>query len=109
MQERLDSQVRTRRLFQLEVVNIAEPVTVYQLAGPQHADWAGLKERYEQALAHYEQQQFRDAARILGELLAQPQHRDDGPALVLLQRTVSCLVDAPKVFSPVWKLADKGK
>jgi hypothetical protein len=72
-------------------------------------DWSGLTESYEEALTHYEKQEFRRAARILGELLAHRIHRDDGPTLVLMQRAVTNLVDAPKPFNPVWKLADKGK
>jgi adenylate cyclase len=107
--DRLDATARTRRLCQLEVVNIAEPVTVYELADMHRDDWSGLTESYEEALTHYEKQEFRRAARILGELLAHRIHRDDGPTLVLMQRAVTNLVDAPKPFNPVWKLADKGK
>jgi adenylate cyclase len=104
--ERLSETFRTRRLCQLEVVNIADPVTVYQLGEPQSEDWAGLKETYEQALGHFEKREFRTTAHLLGELLTQ---RDDGPALTLMQRAVTYLVEEPKQFSAVWKLADKGK
>ena len=107
--ERLDRSLRTRRLCLLEVVNIGDPVTVYELADDQREDWADLKDRYEEALARFEKQQFREAARMLGELLAHRVHRDDGPSLVLMQRAVTHLVEAPKQFNPVWKLADKGK
>jgi adenylate cyclase len=107
--ERLDAALRRRRLCQMEVVNIVDPVTVYELADEHREDWTGLKERYEEALARFEKQDFRAAARILGELLAHRVHRDDGPSVVLMQRAVTNLVEAPKPFSPVWKLADKGK
>jgi adenylate cyclase len=109
VQERLDPSFRTRRLCQLEVVNIADPVTVYELAEPRGEEWLGLKTSYEEALAFFEKQEFRRAARILGELLAHLVHRDDGPSLVLMQRAVTYLVDSPKAWNPVWKLADKGK
>jgi adenylate cyclase len=109
VRNQLDDTFLTRRLSALEVVNIADPVTVYQLTSPGHEGWATLKEAYEQALAHFENKEFRAAARILGALLAQPSSRDDGPSLVLMQRAVTCLVDEPKQFTPVWKLPDKGK
>jgi adenylate cyclase len=105
----LDASFRTRRLGQIEVVNISDPVTVHELAGPTREEWGSLKESYEEALACYEKQEFRRATRILGELLAQRAHRDDGPALILLQRAVGFLVEEPKQFNAVWKLADKGK
>ena len=62
------------------VDKIADPVAVCQLTGPGHEGWDSLKQSYEQALAHFENKEFRAAARILGGLLAQPLHRDDGPA-----------------------------
>jgi adenylate cyclase len=105
----LDATFQTRRLGRIEVVNIPDPVTVLELAGPHHEQWAGLKESYEEALTCYEKQEFRRTTRILGELLAQRAYRDDGPSLILLQRAVSFLVDEPGQFNPVWKLADKGK
>src|SRR5262249_4101922 len=107
--ERLDHSLCTRRLCQLEVVNIADPVAVYELADEGREDWPYLKEKYEEALAHFEKQEFRSAARILGGLLAHRVYRDDGPSLVLMQRAVTHLVEAPARFNPVWKLADKGK
>lgn len=109
VQERLDGSMRTRRLCQLQVVNIAEPVTVHELAEQNREDWASLKERYEEALSLFEKQEFRPAARILGELQMHRVHRSDGPSLVLLQRTVTHLVETPASFNPVWRLTDKGK
>jgi adenylate cyclase len=109
VRDRLEGPFLTRRLSAVEVVNIAEPVTVHQLTAAGQEGWDSLKENYEQALGHFENKEFRAAARILGGLLAQTPHRDDGPALVLMQRAVTYLVEEPKQFSPVWKFADKGK
>jgi adenylate cyclase len=106
---RLDASFRTRRLCAVEVINIPEPVTVHELTGPGRDGWDNLKAGYEQALSHFEKTEFRKATRILGDLLAQPPFRDDGPSLVLLQRAVTCLVETPKPFNAVWKLPDKGK
>ncbi len=110
VRERIGDDLRTRRLCQIEVVNIPEPVTVYQLAGPDFENWDSLKEGYEQALTQFERREFRAAARGLGVLLGpQSPHRDDGPSLVLIQRSVGYFVEEPKDFNPVWKLPDKGK
>jgi len=46
---------------------------------------------------------------VLGGLLAQTPHREDGPSLGLTQRAVTFLVEPPKEFSPVWELPGKGK
>jgi adenylate cyclase len=109
VKERLDAPFPTRRICQLEVVNIPDPVMVYQLTETHHEGWSTLKDGYEEALSHFETQDFRRTARILGELLAQRAFRDDGPSLVLMQRAVTCLVEDGKTFNAVWKLADKGK
>jgi adenylate cyclase len=109
VQERLDSNFRTRRLGEVRVVNLPDAVTLWELVAPDHPDWDTLKGSYEQALVHFEKREFRLAARVLGGLVTQPQHREDGPSLVLLQRAVTCLVEQPREFSPVWELPGKGK
>jgi adenylate cyclase len=109
VQHRLDAGFLTRRLAQVRVINIPDPVALCQLTSADHPDWAGLKENYEQALTSFETKEFRRCARVLGALLAQGPHRDDGPSLVLMQRAVTYLVEEPKEFTPVWDLPGKGK
>jgi adenylate cyclase len=109
VRNRLDNTFLSRRLGVVRVINIPDPVSLCQLTGPGHEDWAGLKDNYEQALTYFEQQEFRRCARVLGGLLAQTPHREDGPSLVLMQRAVTFLVEPPKEFSPVWELPGKGK
>jgi adenylate cyclase len=94
-----------RRLGRVRVVNIVDPVTLYELAGAPAPAWERLRQTYEEALASFESKQFRLAARKLGELLHE--HPDDGPSLVLMARTVNCLVDEPLTFEPVWELPGK--
>jgi adenylate cyclase len=112
VRDRAGATFRTRRLSQVEVINIPDPVTIYQLTSvAREGEGEGpdsLKDGYEEALAHFENREFRAVTRILGSLLAQRQYRDDGPSLVLLQRAVTCLVEEPKQFSAVWKFPDKG-
>jgi adenylate cyclase len=104
-QARLGPGWSTRRLCRVRVVNIAEPVALFELAVPGQAGWADLKEHYEKALAEFEGRSLRPATRILGNLLAE--FPDDGPTVVLLSRAVSALVEDGRGFDPVWELPGK--
>jgi adenylate cyclase len=101
----LDESFATRRICQVRVVNIAQPVALHELVGPSKSSWAGLKLDYEQALDAFTQGQFRPACRILGRLILD--HPNDGPTLLLLARAVNCLVEEPEPFDPVMVLAGK--
>jgi adenylate cyclase len=95
----------TRRLCRARVVNIAETVELYEVARPGATYWPGLQERYEDALARFEKEDCRPAARILANLLAE--FPEDGPALVLLHRAVRRLVEKCDPFDPVWEAPGK--
>jgi adenylate cyclase len=101
----LDNSFLTRRLCQVRVFNIAQPVTLYELAEPNQVGWHFLRMRYEQALGEFTRGEFRLACRILGKLI--PHHPDDGPALLLLSRAVACLVEKTVPFDPVMVLEGK--
>ncbi len=101
----LDNSFRVRRLCSVRVVNIAEPVDLFELALDEQGDATGLFAAYEEALTAFDAGRFATAVRILGELLAgTPQ---DGPAQVLLSRAAACLIEEPMTFSPVWTLPGK--
>ncbi len=104
-QAQLDASFLTRRLCKVEVVNIAEPVDLYELATPGQMDWTQFRASYESALSEFEAQEFHKAARTLSNLLVL--HPDDGPSLLLLSRAVSCLVEEPETFDAVWRLPGK--
>src|SRR5262249_44363773 len=101
----LDSTFLTRKVCTAEVVNIGEAVDIYELAPADQPNWVTLQLGYEKALEEFENRNFRMAARILGNLLTQ--YPDDGRSLVLMSRAVTCLVDEPAAFSPVWKVPGK--
>jgi len=103
--ERLDPSYATRRIGKVEVLNITEPVELYELAPAGRAGWADLRDAYELALGEFESRGFRRATTTLGNLLVG--HPDDGPALALLLRAVLFLTDEPLDFSPIWKLPGK--
>jgi adenylate cyclase len=100
-----ESAFATRQLCQVRVVNIAHPVTLFELAPSNLTLWEGLKLGYENALGAFQRGEFRQACRILGRLILE--HPNDGPSLLLLSRAVACLVDEPDKFDPVMVLAGK--
>lgn len=103
--EKLGDEFHCRRIGKIEVVNIQEPVQLYELAPEDHADWSNWRDSYESALSCFEEKKFHDAARTLGELFTRAQ--GDGPSLVLLHRSVNYLIEEPADFNPVWKLPGK--
>jgi adenylate cyclase len=94
----------TRRLGKVRVININEPVELYELVPCDYPDWATLQHGYESALDHFEVGHFRPAAGLLGNI--QVNYPSDGPSLILLARVVNALCEA-EPFDPVWTLASK--
>ncbi len=102
---RLDSNFATRLLCRVAVVNIAEPVDLYELVPVDRPRWEELRRGYEQALALFDKKEFRSATQRLGNLLVD--FPDDGPSLLLLSRAVDHLVKDSEDFDPVWRLSGK--
>ncbi len=107
--ERLNGSLDSRRLCQVRVLNIAQPITLYELCPEPGDAWRQVAGRYDEALREFEQQRFGRATAILGELLEA--HPDDGPATVLLSRAAALLADQlagrTQTFDPVWELPGK--
>lgn len=104
-QSRLGNEFRLRRLCRVRVVNIGEPVELYEIATAEHADFAGIQPLYERALTEFESGRFDDAARVLGQILTL--RANDGPSLVLMSRILTCLIEGPSKFDAVWTLPGK--
>ena len=97
---RLEGDFRTRRLCTVRVVNIPEPVELYELGPREGASFVDVQADYERALQEFERGRFEQAAQILGQVFAlRPK---DGPALLLMSRAITCLVEQPVHFDPVW-------
>ncbi|MGI8980942.1 MAG: adenylate/guanylate cyclase domain-containing protein [Pirellulaceae bacterium] len=94
-----------RRLCTATTVNIAEPVDFYELPAAPDASWPKLKDQYEQALALFEQAQFRQAMALLIHLAGD--YPTDVPTMNLLQRSMSLFQNPPQKFDPVWHLKAK--
>ena len=101
---KLGSELHHRRLSRVRVVNIDEPVDMYELVAEPDDRWLQLREGYEAALDALERKEFFTATKYLGNLVAE--YPDDGPAQLLLSRSVSGLID-PADFDPVWTLGGK--
>jgi adenylate cyclase len=102
---RLGAGFAGRRLGRVRVVNIGEPVELYELATSEQPPWPRLRDDYEEGLAAFEAQCFGEAAQVLGNLLADLP--GDGPSLVLLGRAVNALLEGPAAGHPVWELPGK--
>ena len=96
--------VPVRRLCDVEVVNIRQPVGLYELCSSDPTAWEALKGLYEAALAAFEGDQVRRAVKLLGEIL--DTHPDDGPSMRLLGRAVEAMSD-PGPMRTVWVLPGK--
>ncbi|MEK0425467.1 MAG: Adenylate cyclase 1 [Planctomycetota bacterium] len=94
-----------RRLCRAKVVGLDGSVNLYQLMSEEEAD-EDLIAKYEEGLAMFEiESQMRPAARLFGELVQR--YPDDGPSLIMLERSVSQLVHPVKDFSPIWEASSK--
>lgn len=101
----LRTNLLSRRLCSVRVVNIEQPVMLYELCNENEAGVDQLCEKYEAALTSYEKEDLPNAIRILSEILRS--HPDDGPTLLLLSRGVAALMNRDAVFNPVFDLPGK--
>jgi adenylate cyclase len=92
-----------RRLCKIRVININEPVELFDLPIEADASWRSLKASYESALAAFEAHDYRGAMRRLIECLEIVP--DDGPSILLLSRSVTALGETPS--DDAWVLPGK--
>lgn len=104
-QKQLGDGFRTRRLCKVRVVNMEDPIDLYELVSDNGPAAEDFKVRYEEALAEFEKGECRSATRHLGHLFGL--HADDGPALVMLWRALHQLIEPATKFDPVWELPGK--
>lgn len=111
----LDTSILSRRLCSVRVVNIDDPVNLYEIVDPARfaaldperysGDWNDLRTRYDAALSAFDDEQFNVAAQTLGNLLTD--FPKDGPSLVLMKRAVNGLIEGPDDTHPIWELPGK--
>jgi adenylate cyclase len=94
-----------RRLGKVRLVNIAEPIDLYELFEADHPDARSLAIEYENSLQEFEAGRFRLAARRLGRIVND--YDDDGPSFTLLARALSAMVEEPSSFDSAFRLPGK--
>ena len=100
--DRLGPGFQFRRLGTARMVNISDPIELYELCAPDLPNSCELCSTYEEALAAFEAREFQKATGILGRLVYV--HRDDGPSYALLARAMAYFVDEPETFDPAFRL-----
>ncbi len=99
--EQLGDDFIARRVVRVRVVNIAEPVDLYEV----ETAGLGMRRQFfaesEAALEELESAHFALAASRAGKLLLENPY--DGPLLLLLSRASTALVQSDRVFDPVWE------
>lgn len=101
----LGPEFATRRLCKARVVNIDQPIDLYEVIPSERAGELEQKRRYEEALHEFETGNLRLAASILGNLLVECPR--DGATLMLMSRVVDALLHESAQLDPVWELPGK--
>jgi adenylate cyclase len=85
-----------RELDKIKVKGKNHPVNIYELLDVAAEKWKyeSLLERFDQAMAAYRNQNWREAAAQFGQLLGE--FPEDGPTQVFLQRALEYLENAPE-------------
>ena len=96
----LDDSFLTRRVCKTTVVNVVEPVDIYEVFVEANEKSKRLKQVTEQALIELEKNNFREASKISGFSLAE--FPEDGPLILILHRAVEMLMNPAQAFQPVW-------
>ena len=103
--DRIDESILARRLAQVRLAGLKDPVELYDLLSP---DWdhakLGLAE-YGKAFALYEQDKFAESARSLGNYRSHCPN--DDAVLQLLSRAVAALAKKPADGHRVWEFSEK--
>jgi adenylate cyclase len=103
--ERLGPEFQVLRLGKARVVNISDPIELFELCSAQQPELCERRSAYEEALGSFEAREFRKAARILGRLV--DAHPNDGPAIALLARAIAYVVEEPETFDSAFRLRGK--
>jgi adenylate cyclase len=102
--EQLTGGFASRRLARVKVVNIAEPVELFEVVRPGLPHWDERKRCYEEALELYEQRRLQEAAQLLGSVIAT--HGAAGPPLALMARVIEGLLNRDS-WNAVFELPGK--
>jgi adenylate cyclase len=98
--QRLPEEFLARRVATARLVNIAEPVRLYEVEATQAPERRTFFRASEDALEALERRDFSGAAQRVGALMAG--HPNDGPLLLVLARAATMLTNPDAPFDPAW-------
>lgn len=101
----LNSPPPTRRLAKVQVVNIEQPVDLYELACSPPSTWKQQCDRYDEALGALENRDMGTAAELAQKLAAD--FPDDAAAASLAQRVGEAQQGDPSFDTSIWCLPGK--
>ncbi len=90
-----------RRVCKVRVVNIQEPIDLFEVHRSGDEQRRDLFSGTDRALEQLEAKNFGEAASAASQLLLK--HRGDGPLLLILSRAAEMLRDADRPFSLAWE------
>ncbi len=96
---------KIRRLCKVRVVNIHEPLDLFEVVATPPPAWDDLRVRYEQALQLTEDQQLAEALTVLGQILVD--FPGDGPSELLAGRIIEARLEKRDALEAVWTLPTK--
>ncbi len=103
--DRLGQEFPVRRLGKARVVNMTDPIELYELWPPGESGSEDVCPAYEEALATFEAGDFQKSALTLRRIL--DSHPEDGPSNALLARATAYIVVAPETLDSAFRLPGK--
>jgi len=100
---RIATNLRGRRIRNIRVQNIAQPIQLVELAMPGRLEQEQLAKEYAAALTHFESKELSEACSILSRLIQK--HPDDGPSKLLMLHVLQAELGG--TFDPIWTMPGK--
>ncbi len=104
--QQLDTSIPYRKICQVKLINVSQPVTVCEVCSTDSPHWFQLKTAYDKGLELFEAKSYLEACNVLSAILKD--FPDDTPTMNLLSRAVGQLSGAEQLGDPnVWVLDSK--
>ena len=104
--QNLDVSIGYRKIGQVKLINVSQPVTVCEVSGSENETWRRLKTNYERGLQLFEAESYEEACDALSTILKE--FPDDAPTKNLLARALDQVSGAKQTGDPgVWVLDSK--
>jgi adenylate cyclase len=98
---------RSRRLGRVRLAGLNEPAELFEIYASAESAGDPNRERFESALARFEEGDFASAATLLRSILATEQSDLDVPTFQLMSRVIQAMKNPPVRFDPTWVFDSK--